>query len=87
MKKHKLIYRKVKVGERGQITIPKKIRTEDKIMTNDTLLVTHLPGGSIVLRKMEKEKPEERIMKIIMEAPKIDFKKTWKEVQEEREER
>ena len=84
-KEHKLTGSKIKVGERGQITIPKNIRLEDKITSKDTLRVTHLPGGSIVIRKIEKEKPEDRIMKIIMGAPKIDIKKAWKEVQKERD--
>lgn len=85
MNKHKLIDTKIKVGERGQITIPKSIRMEDRIMSKDLIRLTRLPGGAIMIRKLEKEKPEDKIMDIIMKSKKIDFKRSWEEIQKERD--
>ncbi|MBI2584143.1 MAG: hypothetical protein HYW25_05730 [Candidatus Aenigmarchaeota archaeon] len=82
---HKFLTAKVKVGARGQITIPKAIRHEDKIRARDTLKVTHHPGGEIVLKKIESESPEERMLAILKRTPKIDAEKAWREIVRERE--
>lgn len=83
--KHEPVYSKVKVGERGQVTIPKRIRMEDNITSRDVMRLTHLPGGGILMQKIEKERPEDRIAAVIQESPRIDSEAAWKEVQSERE--
>ncbi|MCS4541471.1 MAG: AbrB/MazE/SpoVT family DNA-binding domain-containing protein [Euryarchaeota archaeon] len=69
-----------KIGSKGQIVLKKEIRK-----------ALGLKPGSMVKEKLFKGKiivepfdPIERIMKIASKYPKFDFKKAWREVQEER---
>lgn len=75
---------KVKLGKKGQITIPKKIRDEDNFEENDTFIVTHTPGGDIVMRKIATEDPIDQALAILDRVPHFDWRKAWEEVREER---
>ena len=48
---HELFKEKVKLGKKGQITIPKCIRDEDNLKEDDVFIVQHMPGGDIILSK------------------------------------
>lgn len=74
----------VKLGRKGQITIPKKLREEDELKENDVFRLTHFSGGSIVLEKKEKKTPEMDLFEFLDTLPKIDWKKAWREIRAER---
>ena len=74
----------VRLGKKGQVTIPKKIREMDSLKEDDTFIVTHMPGGDIILRKQITVHPIDRALEIIRNAPHFDWRKAWKEVVEER---
>ncbi|MBI4145897.1 AbrB/MazE/SpoVT family DNA-binding domain-containing protein [Candidatus Woesearchaeota archaeon] len=81
---HEFYTDKVKLGKKGQITIPKKIRDEDKLQEDDLFIVTHLPGGDIILKKKKVKTPEDKLWAILRTMPKFDWRKAWEEVREER---
>ena len=81
---HALIIEKVRIAKKGQITIPKTIRDEDGLLENDILIVTHLPGGDLVLRKQHEKQPEDLMLEAIMKAPSFDADEDWEEVKAER---
>ena len=81
---HEFFTDTIRMGKKGQITIPKIIRDEDELNENDVLIVTHMSGGDIVLRKKKVQKPEDRMLKIIRSIPPFDWRQAWKEVEEER---
>ncbi|MBI2136678.1 AbrB/MazE/SpoVT family DNA-binding domain-containing protein [Candidatus Woesearchaeota archaeon] len=74
----------LRLGKKGQVTIPKKIRDIDNLRENDTLVVTHMPGGEIMLRKKVIGTPEDMMLDAIRKAPDFNFEKAWREVLEDR---
>ena len=82
--RHSFFTGKVRMGNKGQITIPKKIRDEDKLADNDLFIVTHMAGGDIVLRKKTIQTPEDLMLEAIREAPPINADEAWEEVKRER---
>lgn len=83
--KSELISGIIKIGRRGQITLPKTLRVVEDLRRGDKLKLVRQPTGTIYLTKLPKEKdPFERLMKVLEKVPKFDFEKAWKEVQEER---
>lgn len=81
---HTLFMDKIKLAKKGQVTIPKVIRDEDGLRENDIFIVTHLPGGEILLRKQEEKKPEDFMLQAIAKAPLFNAKAAWREVRQER---
>ena len=82
MKEEKFSNKIVKVGERGQIVIPKSIRKMEKIKPKDMLKVSDI-GGTITIRKIERKSPEEHFFEFIENAGlTMD---DWKEIENERE--
>ncbi len=81
---HDFFTDKVKLGKKGQITIPKKIRDDDELKENDVFIVVHRPGGEIVLQKKKIISPEDRMLEVIRSIPPFDWRQAWKEVVEER---
>ncbi len=84
MQQHTFIVDKVKLGKKGQLTIPKKIRDEDGLQENDEFIVTHMPGGDITLQKKRKRSPEDMMLEAINSMPRINWRQAWKEVETER---
>lgn len=84
MQRHEFIIDKVKLGGKGQITIPKRIRDEDSLKKDDEFNVTHTPSGSIILEKSTTKKPEDRLFEFLNSLPYFDAEKAWKEVEQER---
>jgi len=82
--RHMFFTDKVKMGKKGQITIPKKIRDEDRLVEEDTFVVTHLPSGEILLRKAVEKTPEDTLFEFLKSLPPLDWRKAWEEVREER---
>ena len=77
----------VKVGERGQVTIPKRIRRLVDLQPKSKLRVLLLPDKSIVLKKVEEESPEDKLVRLLNSvSSSIDVEKIWKEIEDEREE-
>ncbi|MBI2140170.1 AbrB/MazE/SpoVT family DNA-binding domain-containing protein [Candidatus Woesearchaeota archaeon] len=85
MEQQSLIIETIKVGKKGQITLPIKIREMDNIREHDRLKLSHMPNGNMVLTKINIGKtPEDEMLEIIDRAPRFDWRKVWKEMEEER---
>jgi AbrB family looped-hinge helix DNA binding protein len=78
----------VKVGQRGQIVIPKKIREKQEIKPG-TLLKAIGINNYILLKKVRTKTLEEKFVELIQKfkLEKEEVQKIWQKVQEEREER
>ena len=71
----------VKVGERGQIVIPSKIRKKENISSNSYVRVIDV-DGRIVIDKVT-TKPIEKIIESLVSLGLTES--DWKEIQKERE--
>lgn len=81
MKEEKYITKIVKVGERGQIVIPKTIRKIERIRPKDVLKVTDV-AGTIMIKKIQRKSPEEQVFKFIENSGLT--MKDWHDIQRER---
>lgn len=80
-----IIEKYAKVGERGQIAIPKEMREREGIEPKDLVKILNV-GGEIIIRTQKTEKShEDRILEILQKSRLGD--KDWEEVKREREER
>lgn len=61
-----------KVGERGQVTIPKKIREEEKIRGGDEVIFEKERGRIYLKKKQKKEKLKECYKKMAERDKKIN---------------
>ena len=77
----KIIEEIVKVGERGQIVIPSKIRKQEKIESNSYVRVIDI-NGRIVIDKI-KVKPVDKIIDSLTSLGLTD--KDWHYIQSERD--
>ena len=77
----KVIDEIVKVGERGQIVIPSKIRKKENISSNSYVRVIDV-DGRIVIDKVT-TKPIEKIIESLVSLGLTES--DWKEIQKERE--
>ncbi len=73
-----------KVGERGQIVIPKSIREKYGIKPKQMLRIVEMPG-EIMIRKPVTEEPEKRFFELLTKTGLSS--KYWKRIHKEREER
>jgi AbrB family looped-hinge helix DNA binding protein len=73
----------VKVGERGQIVIPSKIRKKENINSNSYVRVIDV-DGRIVIDKVA-TKPIEKIIESLVSLGLTES--DWKEIQKEREDK
>lgn len=82
---HQFMTTEVKLGKKGQITIPKVIRDEDNLQEDDVFTVTHMPGGDIILSQQKVEKdPIDRLLEFLETQPRINAREAWEEIKEER---
>lgn len=81
---NQLISKKVRIGRKGQLTIPKKIRDKSYLKENDILIISETPGGDFLIRRTKEATPEDRMFAILAKIPPFDWKKAWREVKEER---
>ncbi len=79
-----ILAKRVRLGKKGQITIPKKIRAGKGWKEDDAFIVSEMAGEEIMIKKESEKKPEEVMLEIIRSLPKFDWRKAWKEVEEER---
>jgi AbrB family looped-hinge helix DNA binding protein len=77
----KIIEEIVKVGERGQIVIPSKIRKLEKIRSNSYVRVIDI-DGRIVIDKI-KVKPVDKIIDSLISLELTD--KDWEDIESERD--
>jgi len=88
MKKYenmKIEQKYAKVGWRGQVVIPKRMREEEGIAPNQIVRIIKEPG-QIVIRKMTSAKlPEDTILEIFSKAKFTN--RDWERIHKEREER
>ena len=77
----KVIEEIVKVGERGQIVIPSKIRKKEKIKTNSYVRVVDI-DGRIVIDKI-RVRPVEKLIDSLTSLE-LTYK-DWEEIQRERD--
>ena len=55
--KSELITQTIKIGRRGQITLPKTLRMVENLKRGDKLKLVRQPTGAIYLSKVPKENP------------------------------
>ncbi len=77
----------VKVGERGQVVIPKSMRDSEGIKPNQILRLKNIPGAIVIEKPSAVKSPEEKILDIFTKI-KVKFtEKDWEQIHKEREER
>lgn len=77
-----IISKYVKIGERGQIVIPKEIREKEKLAPNQIVKVVNF-GGQIVIRLPTFEgSPEDLILKSLRRTKLTN--EDWEEIKRER---
>ncbi len=75
---------RARLGKKGQLTLPKRMRDEDSLIEGDEFAVVRLPSGDIILQKIRSNAPENRIFDAIGKMPDINWRQAWKEVESER---
>jgi len=81
-----MIQKQVRVGERGQIVIPKEIRDKEGIEPQQILTIVDVAGNISIKppAKKQMKNPEQRILEILSEAKLTE--EDWKEIEKERDE-
>lgn len=80
-----IIEKYAKVGERGQIAIPKEMREREGIEPRNLVKLLNI-GGEIIIRTQKTEKShEDRILEILRKSRLGD--RDWEEMKKERDER
>ncbi len=76
----------VKLGKKGQLTLPKKLRDFYQLEEDDEFNLERLPSGDIKLAKRTVKSPEDKILEAIamMQGPPIDVDAAWEAVLAER---
>jgi len=81
---YELISKKVKVSNKGQITIPKKIRKTMNIEEDDVFIIRNTIEGDVVLKRKETEDPIGEALAMLKTFPKFDWRKAYEEIHRER---
>ena len=83
MKEERIVSKVVKIGERGQIVIPKYIRNREGMKPRSIVRITNYGTGNIIISKVfEGKSPEDKILELIedIRLP----KNAWEQIQKER---
>lgn len=80
-----IIEKYVKVGERGQIAIPKEMRRKEGIEPKQIVRIMNVGGEIIIKPQKRKQTPEDRILEILQKSKLGE--KDWEEIKKERKER
>jgi AbrB family looped-hinge helix DNA binding protein len=80
-----IIEKYVRVGERGQIAIPKEIRDNEGIVPEDMVKLMSVDGDIIIRTQKRAQSPEDRILELLQKSKLGD--RDWEEIQRERAER
>lgn len=83
MKEEEFMSKIVKVGERGQIVIPKLIRKRGGIKPKSLIKIVDYGTGNIMISKIHETKSHEERFFEILSRMKIS-KNAWDEIQKER---
>ena len=75
----------VKIGERGQVVIPKIMRDILHLKNSQTLRIKNI-GNELVMRPLDEEKNPEDIALLALTKAKLT-EKDWEEIQGDRKER
>ncbi|HLD05268.1 MAG TPA: AbrB/MazE/SpoVT family DNA-binding domain-containing protein [Candidatus Nanoarchaeia archaeon] len=75
---------KVKLGKKGQLTVPKKIRDVYKLKEKDTFILTLVSEGELLIKKSVEKRPVDHLFEFIDSLPPIDWDKAWEEMLEDR---
>ncbi|MBI1935410.1 AbrB/MazE/SpoVT family DNA-binding domain-containing protein [Candidatus Woesearchaeota archaeon] len=73
-----IIEKYVKIGERGQIVIPKEIREKEHIKPEDRLRLINIEREIIIKIDKHEKQPELRALEILNEAKLTE--KDWQEI-------
>jgi AbrB family looped-hinge helix DNA binding protein len=76
----------VRIGERGQIVIPKRMREESKMKPGEMVKIVNEPN-QIVIRKEQKVSGEELFFETLAKMKGKITMKDWDRIHKEREER
>lgn len=77
-----IIEKYVKIGERGQIAIPKEIREKERLYPKQLVKIIDVGGEIIIKPRRILKAPEDKIFEILQKAKLTD--KDWKEIKKER---
>ncbi len=80
-----IISKYVKMGERGQIVIPKEIREKENLLPNQALKIVYTAGSITIRVSSISETPEEKIERALKSVGLT--RKDWEDIQKDRKER
>ncbi len=80
-----IISKYVKIGERGQIVIPKEIREKEGLSPNQIVKIVYLDGEIAIRTSTSGGSPEDNILKILQRVKLTE--EDWKDLHRDREER
>lgn len=79
-----IVEKYVKIGERGQIVIPKEIRDKENIQPEDRLKLINLDGEIIIKVEKPERQAELRALELLKKAKLTE--KDWQEIRRMRKE-
>jgi AbrB family looped-hinge helix DNA binding protein len=79
-----IVEKYVKIGERGQIVIPKEIREKENLQPEDRLKVMDLDGEIIIKVEKQKRQAELRALELLKKAKLTE--NDWQEIRQMRKE-
>lgn len=79
-----IVEKYVKIGERGQIVIPKEIRDKENIQPEDRLKIINLDGEIIIKVEKQERQAELRALELLKKAKLTE--KDWQEIRRMRKE-
>lgn len=79
-----IVEKYVKIGERGQIVIPKEIRDKENIQPEDRLKLIDLDGEIIIKVEKQERQAELRALELLKKAKLTE--KDWQEIRRMRKE-
>ena len=79
-----IVEKYVKIGERGQIVIPKEIRDKENLQPEDRLKVIDLDGEIIIKVEKQERQAELRALELLKKAKLTE--KDWQEIKRMRKE-
>ena len=79
-----IVEKYVKIGERGQIVIPKEIRDKENIQPEDRLKLINFDGEIIIKVEKQERQAELRALELLKKAKLTE--KDWQEIKRMRKE-
>ena len=79
-----IVEKYVKIGERGQIVIPKEIRDKENLQPEDRLKLINLDGEIIIKVEKQERQAELRALDLLKKAKLTE--KDWQEIKRMRKE-